>query len=108
MARLCQGNLEAKFEVEVATNLKTVLAKLQKDRYDLIIASSRHLDVLEAISTQYPEKRVVVATGQPTTREAITIYRLGTLNYFAKDFRREVVLKKIYEAIQKPVKAPAS
>jgi DNA-binding NtrC family response regulator len=103
-----RDNLKAKFEVEVATNLKTALAKLQKDRYDLIIASSRHLDALKAISAQYPDKRFVVATGQPTTRESITMYRLGALDYFAKDFRREVVFQKIYEAIQKPVKAPAS
>jgi DNA-binding NarL/FixJ family response regulator len=93
--------------VEIATNLEEALAKLKKNRYDLIIASSRRLDVLEAINEKFPEKRVVVATGQPTTREAISIYRLGALGYFAKDFRREVMSEKIREAIQKPVKAPA-
>ncbi len=102
-----RDNLGTTFEVEVATDLEEALAKLKKDRYDLIIASSRRLDVLEAINEKFPEKRVVVATGQPTTREAITMYRFGVLDYFAKDFRREVVSDKICEAIQKPVKAPA-
>lgn len=37
----------------------------------------------------------VVATGQPTTREAIDMYRLGALDYFAKDFRPEVVWEKL-------------
>jgi DNA-binding NtrC family response regulator len=102
-----KDNLGTTFEVEVATDLEEALTKLKKDRYDLIIASSRRVDVLEAISKKFPEKRVVVATGQPTTREAISIYRLGALDYFAKDFRREVVSEKVREAIQKPVKAPA-
>jgi len=93
------------FEVEVADNLEIALSKLKKDRYDLIIASSRQLDVLEVIRKGYPEKRVVVATGQPTTREAIDVYRLGVLDYFPKDFRDKVVSEKIREAIKKPVKS---
>ena len=95
------------FEVEIATDLKTALAKLKENRYDLIITSSRRLDVLEAINRQYPDKRVVVATGQPTTSEAIATYRLGAMDYFAKDFRREVVSAMIHEAIEKPVRTSA-
>jgi len=102
-----KDNLGTAFEIEVATDLETALAKLKENNYDLIIASSRWLDVLQAISLDYPEERVVVATGQPTTREAITVYRFGVLDYFAKDFRREVVSEKIQEAIQKPVRGPA-
>ena len=70
-------------------------------------ASSRRLDVLQAISKEYPQKKVVVVTAQPDTREAINMYRLGALDYFAKDFRREVVSEKIRGAIQKPIKTPA-
>jgi DNA-binding NtrC family response regulator len=100
-------DLGAAFKVEVATDLETARARLKKNRYDLIIASSRRLDVLQAISQEYPKKKVVVATAQPDTREAITMYRLGALDYFAKDFRREVVSEKIREAIQKPVRSVA-
>jgi DNA-binding NtrC family response regulator len=105
--QFARDDLGASFEVEVATDLETALAKLKETRYDLIIASSRRLHVLETIRAAFPEKRMVVATGQPTTREAINIYRLGVLDYFAKDFRREVVSQKIREAIQKPIKTPA-
>lgn len=97
-------DLEVVFEVEVATDLETALAKLEKNHYDLIIASSRRLDVLEAISQLYPKKPVVVATGQPTTHEAIRIYRLGAMDYFAKDFQPEVVSDKAREAIKKSAK----
>jgi len=50
---------------------------------------------------------VIVATGQPTTREAIDTYRLGALDYFPKDFRSEVISTKIREALQKPHRVPA-
>lgn len=96
-----KDDLGTMFEVEVATNLGTALTKLKKNRYKLIIVSSRCSDVLEALNKKYPGKRVVVATGQPTTREAIKMYRLGALDYFAKDLRREVVSEKINEALQK-------
>jgi DNA-binding NtrC family response regulator len=102
-----RDNLGTAFEVEVATDLETALAKLKKNLYDLIIASSGRLNVLEAITNQFPRKRLVVATGQPTTREAITMYRLGAMDYFTKDFRSEVVSEKIHEAIQKPGRVAA-
>jgi DNA-binding NtrC family response regulator len=105
--QFARDDLSAIFEVEVAADLETALAKLKKNRYDLIIASSRQQHVLEVIRDVYPKKRVVVATGQPTTREAINMYRLGALDYFPKDFRREVVSQKIHEAIAKPVKPSA-
>ncbi|MBI1881078.1 MAG: response regulator [Chloroflexi bacterium] len=105
--QFARDDLGTSFEVEVATDLETALTKLKENRYQLIIASSRRLDVLEAIRAAYPEQRLVVATGQPTTREAINIYRLGALDYFAKDFRSEVLSQKIREAIKKPVKTPA-
>jgi len=100
-----KSNLGTAFEVEVATDVVMTLAKLKENLYGLIIASSRRHDILKAINEKYPEKRFVVATGQPTMREAIDMYRLGALDYFAKDFRREIVSKKILEAIQKPIKA---
>jgi DNA-binding NtrC family response regulator len=105
--KFAQGDLGTEFEVDVATNLEEALDKLNRGRYDVLVASSRRVDILEAISNNYPDKRVVVATGQPTTREAITMYRFGILDYFAKDFRLEVVSEKIMEAIKKPKRTRA-
>jgi DNA-binding NtrC family response regulator len=102
-----RSDLGKLFEVEVATDLETALDKLKRKHYDLIVTTSRRLEVLETISKEYPRKRVVVATGQPTTREAISMYRLGALDYFAKDFRSEVISEKINRAIQIPVGTPA-
>ena len=96
-----KGALE-RFSIEVAPDLETALAKLEDNRYDLIIASSRRLNVLEIITQQYPDKRTVVATVRPTTREAINAYRLGALDYFAKSFLSCDVADKVDEAINKP------
>jgi len=103
-----RDNLGVEYEVDIATSFEDALATLRKGGcYDLLIVSSRWLDILEAIAKEYPDKRVVVATGQPTTGEAITVYRFGILDYFAKDFRFDVVSEKIQEAIKKPRTVPA-
>jgi DNA-binding NtrC family response regulator len=90
------------FDVEVATDLETAMAKLEENRYDLVITSSGRMNVLEIIRKEHPKKRVVVATQQSSVPEAIHTYRLGALDYFEKDLRQEVVSQKIQEAIRKP------
>jgi DNA-binding NtrC family response regulator len=102
-----RNDLEAAFEVEIAKDLSEALDKLKQNHFDLVIASSRRVDVLEAINQGYPGERVVVATGHPTTREAIEMYRFDILDYFAKSIQRKVLSEKVREAIKKPVKAPA-
>jgi DNA-binding NtrC family response regulator len=105
--QFAEVDLGEAFEVNVATGLENVLARLRQNHYDLIIVSSRRLDVVKLIHTQFPQKRVVVATGQETVGEAINAYRLGVYDYFAKDFRSEIISQKLDEAIQKPVVNPA-
>lgn len=100
-------DLSKKFDVELATNLEAALPKLNVNQYDLIIVGSSFSDVLKIIRENYPEKRVVVATGQESIREAINVFRLGALDYFAKDFQRNFLSQKVFAAIQKPVKVPA-
>ena len=58
------------FEVVTASDEKTALAELEAGPFDLVIASSRCLNVLEAISSKYT-RPVVVMTVQPTTQEAL-------------------------------------
>jgi DNA-binding NtrC family response regulator len=100
------SNLGKQFDVEVATDLETALAKLEENRYDLIVTSSGRMNVLEIIKRKHPKKRVVVATQQSSVPEAIHTYRLGALDYFEKDLRQEVVLEKIRDAMRKPAVAP--
>ena len=94
-----------KFEVIVAPDTETALAELEADQFDLVIASSRRLDVLEVIAEKYSDKRVVVTTVQPTTQEALAAYRLGAMRYFAKSFGHQDLFERVKEVI--PVAAEA-
>lgn len=104
--QFAKADLGEAFEVSVATDLENVLTRLRQNQHDLIIVSSRRMDLVEIIHNQFPQKRIVVATGQETVGEAINAYRLGVFDYFAKDFRSEIITKKLFEAIQKPVVSP--
>jgi len=88
-----------KFEIVIAPDSETALADLKADQFDLVIASSRRLDVLEVIAEKYSDKRVVVTTMQPTTQEALTAYRLGASRYFAKSFGNQDLLERVKEVI---------
>ena len=72
----------SKFEIVVARDIETAIVELEADRFDLVIASSRRLDMLDNIRRRFADKRVVVMTIQPTTQEALTAYRLGAIRYF--------------------------
>jgi DNA-binding response OmpR family regulator len=88
-----------KFEIVVAPDTAKALAELEADQFDLVIASSRRLDVLEIIAQKYSDKRVVVTTVQPTTQEALTAYRLGAIRYFAKSFSPRDLFSRVKEII---------
>lgn len=87
------------FEIVVAPNTKKALAKLKRDKFDLVIASSKNLEILETISKKYSDKRVVVTTVQPTTREARDAYRLGAVRYFPKSFNPKDLLNHVKDVI---------
>lgn len=87
------------FEIVVALDTDTAIAELEADRFDLVIASSRRLDVLEIIAEKYSDKQVVVTTVQPTTQEALMAYRLGARRYFAKSFGPQDLFERIRDVI---------
>lgn len=90
-----------KFEIVVAPDIKTALAELKKDNFELVIASSNNLEILETISKEYSDKRVVVTTVRPSTREARDAYRLGALRYFPKSFSPKDLLNHVKDVISK-------
>jgi DNA-binding response OmpR family regulator len=94
----------SKFDIVVAQDVETAIDELEADQFDLVIASSRRLDVLDTIRKRFSE-RVVVMTIQPTTQEALTAYRLGAVRYFPKSFGRRDLLNRVREVI--PVSANA-
>jgi len=90
-----------KFEIVVAPDAETALKELKKDKFELVIASSNNLEVLETISKKYSDKRVVVTTVRPSTREARDAYRLGAIRYFPKSFNPKDLLNHVNDVIPK-------
>lgn len=87
------------FEIVVAPDQTKAIEELEADDFDLIVASSHRLDVLQIIAERFADKCVVVTTIRPTTQEALTAYRLGTKKYFAKSFERQDLLAELVEVI---------
>jgi DNA-binding response OmpR family regulator len=89
----------SKFEIIVAPDKKTALAELEANQFELVIASSRRLDILEIIRKKYADKRVVVATVRPTTNEALAAYRLGAVRYIPKSFDPRDLFERVREVL---------
>lgn len=87
------------FEIVVAKTEEEAIAELKQDQFDLVIASAASLDILKIISEEYSEKKVVVTTVQPSTQEALQVYRLGAIRYFPKSFSQQDLFNNIKEVL---------
>lgn len=87
------------FEIVVAPDIDTALKELEKDQFDLVIASSGYLKILEDISERFADKQVVVTTVKPNTQEALDAYRKGAIRYITKSFQEKDLLKNVRELV---------
>jgi DNA-binding NtrC family response regulator len=87
------------FEIVVAPDIDTAIKELEQDQFDLVIASSGYLAILEDISKRFANKQVVVTTVKPNTQEALDAYRKGAKRYITKSFREQDLLKNIRELV---------
>jgi len=85
------------FEIVVAPDKTTALAALERNHFDLVIASSRCLEILEIINERFAGKQVAVTTIQPTTQEALDAFRKGAARYFTKSFNPHDLLDRVTE-----------
>ncbi len=89
----------SRFEIVVASTIEEALKQLEDDQFDLVIASSGHLDIIKEIGEKYADKRVIVTTVRPNTQEALNAYRLGAVRYFPKSFGSEDLLNRVRELL---------
>lgn len=87
------------FEIVVATSQEEAKAALEKDKFNLVIASSRWLSVIFMIREKYFDKQVMVTTIRPTPEEALTAYRNGAIDYFPKSFSNNDLLEHVKKAV---------
>ena len=87
------------FEIVVAPDIDTAMKELEADQFDLVIASSGYLAILEDISEKFSDKQVVVTTVKPNTQEALDAYRKGAKRYITKSFQEQDLLKNVRELV---------
>jgi DNA-binding NtrC family response regulator len=92
-----KNDLDA-FEIVVAPDKKTAIEELEKDRFQLVIASAGYLEILQEISERF-DKQVVVTTVMPSNEEALNAYRKGAIRYITKSFQQQDLFNNIKELV---------
>ena len=90
------------YDIVVASDMMGALKELEDDHFELVIASSRCLDILEIIQERFSNKQVIVTTIHPTTQEALDAFRKGAARYFTKSFNTQEFLNHVNEVIVSP------
>ncbi len=90
------------YDIVVASDMMEALKELEDDHFELVIASSRCLDILEIIRERFADKQVIVTTIRPTTQEALEAFRKGAARYFTKTFNTQELLSHINDLILAP------
>ncbi len=101
--------LEAEsFQVETFSNGQTALKRLQHETFDLVVTDLKMpgisgMDVLKFIKQHHPGLPVVFITGYSSVDTAIEAIKQGAVDYLAKPFKNEDIVKVIRTALEKQV-----
>jgi len=84
------------------------LERLAAEDYDLVVTDlmmpgMSGLELLGHLRAERPELPVVMITGYPTIKTALTALRLGAVDYLAKPFTRQELLGPVRRALRRLV-----
>ena len=102
----CQKTLEQDgMEVECAENGIIGLAKLQEEKYDLVLVDLmmpqlKGTQVLESIRKYDPNMMIIIITGYVTNEMNAVVLEKGAFDYLAKPFTAEELRKVVFRALQ--------
>ncbi len=68
---------------------------------DIMMPGMSGMEVLQQITTNWPETCVIMVTGVDDTQTAVEVMKLGAYDYITKPFMRDDVARKVQEAISK-------
>lgn len=93
------------FEVEVTYTGKTGIAKLKKDRFDIVLCDFRLPDMdgkqmLSEIKELHPSSQVIIITGYSDVRMAVKLIKAGAYEYVTKPIYPEEILTIIKAALE--------
>ncbi len=82
----------AGYEVEIMTDSREALARIQKTRFDIVVTDFKMsrvsgLDLLKAQKARWPDTEVIIITGYATQETARAAKEHGVFDFIAKPFR---------------------
>lgn len=103
--------LEAEsFQVETFSNGQAALERLRHESFDLVVTDLKMpgisgMDVLKTIKEHHPDLPVIFITGYSSVDNAVEAMKHGAVDYIAKPFSSEEIVKVIRTALEKRVVA---
>lgn len=99
------------FEVDAVYTATEALSQISKNDYDVVISDVRlpdkeGLEVLRAVKEKNPATGVIMMTSYAEISMAVNAIKEGALDYIAKPFHPEVILKGINDALAHGPTAP--
>ena len=96
--------VRAGHQVDLAENGEQALARLAKEKYDLIIVDKNlpglgGLEILKLVRSQYPRLLAIMITGFPTPESEATATGLGVHSYIVKPFGIVDIVRACDDAI---------
>ncbi len=93
------------FGVEGVLSAREGLARLEADKFDLIITDlmmpqMNGIELLQEMRSRGCSTPVLMVTGYPTIRTAVQAMRLGAVDYVAKPFTRRELLSPVKRALR--------
>ena len=97
---------EAGYGVVTATNGQEALDKMSQLNTGVVLLDIRMpgmsgMEVMQQITTNWPETCVIMVTGVDDTQTAVEVMKLGAYDYITKPFKRDDVAQKVQEAVGK-------
>ena len=96
--------LEAKYPCQTADTAEEALAKLEAQRFDVVITDISMpglsgMELLSRVLKLYPGTPVIVISGLSDQEQAQSLISLGAADYLLKPFRLEVVEESVRRAL---------
>lgn len=93
------------YEVEAVYNASEALNLFKTEKFDVVISDVRlpdkeGLEILKAVKQQNPDTGVIMMTSYAEISKAVNAMKEGAVDYLAKPFNPEVILKSIKAALE--------
>jgi DNA-binding NtrC family response regulator len=94
------------YYVETFTDSQVALARLQEERFDLVITDFKMdnvsgMDILREVNSRYPDTKVIMLTAYATLDTAIEAIREKIFDFFPKPVKIEDLKKSVQKALMK-------